>query len=267
MMGSPNMIGVLIKPLEKKSMGSIVAKFAFPQMTSSYDHDLPLLDFVTREEMSFSVITHIRIPIRYYELGQQYPTILMCHGNAEDIGETDPIAVSREFNANICLFDYAGYGLHSCKNPSEHACKEDVKAVYEYLVTHKRIPQKNIVIYGRSLGTGVACYLAHYLCKRKIPNRLILASPLMSAVKVVTDTWSPFDIFMNYALAPKITSQTLILHGTHDRVIPYSCGHNLSQLFPNLYNMIVLEGCGHNDIFVPAYYGSINDFLKNTATF
>ena len=128
----------------------------------------------------------------------------------------------------------------------------------------KQVGPENIVIYGRSLGTGMACYLAHYLCKKHIPNRLILVSPLMSAVKVITDIWSPFDIFTNYALAPKITSQTLILHGNNDLVVPYSCGHDLSQLFPNLYDMIVLEGCGHNDIFVPSYYFNINKFLTNT---
>ena len=245
-------------------MGNLIAKLAFCRIDSSYDYDLPLLEFVTREEWSFSTVTEHRIPIRFYHLGKHYPTILMCHGNAEDIGMTNPIEVAEQFNANICLFDYAGYGLHSCKDSSESACQEDVVAVYQHLVNIKKVPRENIVIYGRSLGTGVACYLSHYLCQKKIPTRLILVSPLMSAVKVVTDVWSPFDIFSNYVLAPKITCNTLVLHGNNDQVVPYSCGKDLSQLFPNLSDFIVLKGCGHNDLFISDYYLNINKFIKNT---
>jgi pimeloyl-ACP methyl ester carboxylesterase len=245
-------------------MGSIITSLAFPRIVSSYDENIPFLDFVIREELSFSSITSHKIPIRYYQLGKEYPTILMCHGNAEDIGQIDPMMVAKQFNANICLFDYAGYGLHSCRQPSEYSCQKDVIAVYKHLVDIKNIPRETIVIYGRSLGTGIACYLAHYLCKKQIYNRLILVSPLMSAASVTTNIWIPGDIFRNYALAPKIRSCTLILHGNCDQVVPYSCGQDLSKLFPNLYDMIVLEGCGHNDIFVPTYYESIDNFLKNT---
>ena len=249
-------------------MKSLITSIAFPCPPSSYDQDLPLLDFVTRHELSFCYQTSYQIPIRYYQLGKDYPTLLMCHGNAEDIGQTEPTILATQLNANICLFDYAGYGLHSCQRPSEKACQEDVVAVYDYLVNIKKVSPDTIVIYGRSLGTGIACYLAHYLCHSQLTqnSRLILVSPLMSAAGVVTNLWVPGDIFKNYQLAPKITFPTLILHGTQDKVVPYSCGHNLSKLFPNLYQMVVLDGCGHQDILVPTYYNNIKKFLKNTQT-
>ena len=86
----------------------------------------------------------------------------------------------------------------------------------------------------------------------------------MSAARVFTDFWIPGDIFVNCKLAPEIICSTLILHGDYDQVVPYSCGKQLSQLFPNLYGMIILRGCGHNNIFVKPYYDGINKFLEDT---
>ncbi len=242
-------------------MGNIITSIAFPCKLSSYNESLPLLYFVKRDESYMCSTMQQTIPTIYYHLGEKYPTLLMCHGNAEDIGEVDPIRLSNQFNANICLFDYAGYGLHSCKQASEKACFEDVLAVYDHLVKTKKIPKEKIFIYGRSIGTGVACYLAHYLCKQNIPNHLILVSPIMSAARVVTKFWIPGDIFMNYQLAPEITSSTLIIHGDYDTLVPYSCGQSLSKLFPNLYQFVVLEGVGHQNIGVSKFYNSINTFL------
>lgn len=240
----------------------MITELAFPRVACSYDDSLPYLEFITRLE--HPNIIH-RIPIRYYHWNDNQITMLICHGNGEDVGNGDIIDLANKFNINICMFDYVGYGLHSCENPSEGGCQQDVITVYKYLINEKGLRTENLIIYGHSLGTGIACYLAHYICiKENIkPRGLILVSPLMSAIHTVIDASLPGDIFMNYSLAPKITCRTLILHGDKDTVVPHTCGYELSKLFPNLSNFITLYGCEHDIVRNQSYYDAIINFLQS----
>ena len=240
-------------------MGNLISSIAFQPPPSSYDNNISYLEFVTRKDVIYSYHNEYKIPIRYYVKNKNLPTMLICHGNAEDIGQTNPRTLSDQFVSNICLFDYAGYGLHSNRITSEYSCNEDALAVYTYLI--QKLLAENIVIYGRSLGSGVATHLSYYLCQRSIVNRLILVSPLYSAANVITNLYVPGDIFKNYQLAPYIHSQVLILHGNKDNVVPYICGSNLSELFPNLYKFITLDECDHNDIATVEYYNQIKSFI------
>ena len=51
----------------------------------------------------------------------------------------------------MCLFDYAGYGLHSNRVASEYSCQQDVIAVYTHLIKHKKLLAEEIVIYVKNL--------------------------------------------------------------------------------------------------------------------
>lgn len=244
-------------------MGNLIEKVAFVNVECTYNENVKHLQFIEREEYCFSSVSQYKVPIRHLHVNDDYKTILMCHGNAEDIGYNNLETLSEQFNVNVCVFDYSGYGLHTCKISSEDNCKKDVIAVYDYLINTKNINPNKIVIYGRSLGTGLACFLAYYIRNDKDqPQKLILISPLMSAVKIVTNTWVPIDKFMNYKLAPKINCSTLILHGNKDKIVPYECGYELSTGFRNLYKFYTLDGSGHNNIDTHDYYKEINEFLN-----
>lgn len=109
----------------------------------------------------------------------------------------------------------------------------------------------------------VVLWVANILCSRnEIPMGLILISPLLSAVKTVTNFWIPGDMFKNYSLAPGITCSTLILHGDQDTIVPHECGKELSELFPKLHKFVTLEGCDHNNIWVIKYFTEIKEFIK-----
>lgn len=241
-------------------MGGIVSAAAFVCPPSSYDENLSYLEFVTRTGIGTSYTTEYKIPIRYYLKDKDLPTMIVCHGNAEDIGETDPGDLADYFNVNICLFDYAGYGLHSNKQASELSCQEDSIEVYSYLINTKKVKPENIIIYGRSLGTGIAVHLASIFSFYK--NKLILVSPLYSAAYTKINFHIPGDIFLNYRLAPNIKSLVLIFHGNQDKIVPYACGQNLAKLFPNLYKFVTLENCDHNDVFTDEYYLEMYNFIN-----
>ena len=223
-------------------MKHIAPTFAFWSVRCSYDKTLPYLDYTTRKEEDIEY----KIPLRYYFKNETLPTMLICNGCYEDIGWTDPEQLCKDFNTNILMFEYSGYGMHTCKVSSELNCQKDVVAVYEYLIKKTN----NIIIYGRSLGTGTACYLAHYLCennKQNNTNKLILVSPFLSLLQCYFEISLSTDIFKNYEYAPNITIPTLIIHGNNDYVTSYTYGVKLSKLFNNLYKFVILEGRGHGN--------------------
>lgn len=244
-------------------MQAFIASKAFIKVPCSYDSTIPYLEFVGRNTgvvVEGKVLIH-KIPIRYIGDRPNRPTMLVCHGNGEDIGHTKISEWAQIFDINICIFDYAGYGLHSCPTSSENACYQDVAAVYRYLLAKKNVDPKQIILWGRSLGTAVACHLAHSLCASTPPLGLILVSPMLSAVKIVMNIDLPDDMFTNYILAPKITCPTLVLHGDKDPILPYSGGVELSRLFPKLTKFVTLTGCDHDDVWTPVYYEEIKSFV------
>ena len=153
----------------------------------TYDINTPHLTMVPRER---NPLYHV--PAKYINLGYKY-TILMCHGNAEDIGTAPIKDLATQWHANICVFDYAGYGMHTKRDPSEEDCYRDGQTVYGWLLKQGILPN-TLIIYGRSLGTGLACRLARY----KSCLRLILVSPFMSVMltRLPFSLWG--DMFPNY---------------------------------------------------------------------
>ncbi len=96
-------------------------------------------------------------------------TILFSHGNAEDLGMILEwfLEFSQEVHVNILAYDYEGYGK-SKGRPSEEGCYEDIDAAYAFLTQTMRTPPEQIVLYGRSLGSGPSCYLAERLHKAQV---------------------------------------------------------------------------------------------------
>lgn len=86
------------------------------------------------------------------------------HGNAEDLGTIYEwfVIVAMELNVNILAYDYEGYG-RSSGPPTEQLCYEDIDAAYDHLTTTLQQKPHNIVVYGRSLGSGPSLYLAERL--------------------------------------------------------------------------------------------------------
>src|SRR4029077_17108548 len=122
-------------------------------------------------------------------------TFLVSHGNAEDLGDDRYwLEDLRRAGFSIFAYDYEGYGTSEGK-PSEAALYEDEAAAYEYLAVNLNTPPDRIIIFGRSVGTGPATYIA---AKRPSAG-LILQSPFVSTFRVLTRIpLLPFDKFPNY---------------------------------------------------------------------
>lgn len=224
-------------------MQSLINSLAFScPPTCSYDKTLSYLFFIKK------------LPVRYYHDGYDH-TVLLCHSNGEDIGQFNIEALADTWHANICMFDYAGYGMHP-GSASEASCQCDVKTVYHYLLS---LGITNIIIYGRSIGTGVACYLAYYIKK---PVKLILVSPFKSVTQVILNLWCPWDFFKNDKIAQHIAGPVLIIHGCRDRFCDYQSSRELSLLFKNM-TFKTIHGAGHFAINTcPEHDEAIYEFIQ-----
>mmetsp|Transcript_12810 Transcript_12810/g.26061 ORF Transcript_12810/g.26061 Transcript_12810/m.26061 type:complete len:547 (+) Transcript_12810:97-1737(+) len=183
-------------------------------------------------------------------------TLLFSHGNAEDLGmmykRMKDLALV--LCVNILAYDYTGYGLSTGGGgPSENMIYRNIEAAYKYLRVVRNIPASQIILYGRSLGSGPSCYLASKTAlEGDSVGGLILHSPFLSVYKVVADFGFHVagDLFNNEKRAVNIRCPTLIIHGKKDEVVPFWHAPRLLQAIPPEYRAqpFWVEGLGHNHI-------------------
>ncbi len=138
-------------------------------------------------------------------------TILFSHGNAEDLGMMyrRMKEMAMLLCANVLAYDYTGYGLSTPNHttPSEHLCYKNIQAAYHHLTKVMHIPPAEIVLYGRSLGSGPSCYLAQKTAEDgESVAGLILHSPFLSIYRIVIDCRINLvgDMFVNKSRAKDV---------------------------------------------------------------
>ena len=154
-------------------------------------------------------------------------TLLVSHGNAEDLGDDRYWLDSlRHAGFNVFAYDYEGYGTSEGR-ATEKSVYEDEAAAYEFLAVDLKTPPDRIIIFGRSVGTGPATYIA----ARRPSAGLILQSPFVSAFRVLTRIpLLPFDKFPNYKNIRHVHSPVLIMHSHADSVIAFWHGQKMFDL-------------------------------------
>lgn len=198
-------------------------------------------------------------------------TILFCHGNAGNIsGRLETIALFHNLGVNIMVFDYQGYG-RSTGEPSEHHTYEDALAMWNYLTHELKIPPDKLVVMGRSLGGGVAAWLA----SQKEVAGLILEATFTSFKDVAKQTYPflpvsmllqfqyPVEKFVQYLNAP-----VLIAHSSDDELIPFEMGQRLFSKSPEPKSFLELKG-PHSGAFLETgqpYIQAIKQFIEEVTT-
>ncbi len=187
-------------------------------------------------------------------------TLLVSHGNAEDLGDDRYWLESlRHAGFSVFAYDYQGYGTSQGK-PTEKGSYDDENAAYDYLTANLKVPPDRIIIFGRSVGSGPAVYVA----ARKPAAGLILQSPFVSAFRVLTRIpMLPFDKFPNYKRIKQVRCPVLIIHGTRDSVIEIWHGQKLFDLANQPKQFVAVPGADHNDLDLvagPTYPKAIQSF-------
>jgi len=159
------------------------------------------------------------------------PVILYFHGNGGSLRyRTERFRLLVRDGIGLVGVEYRGFG-GSSGSPSETGLIADGEAAYAFAAA--RYPAERLVIWGESLGTGVAVAIA----AEKPVGRLILEAPFTSAAAVAaTRYWYlPVSLLMKDQFRSderigKIAAPVLILHGVHDRIIPFAMGEKMFEL-------------------------------------
>lgn len=174
--------------------------------------------------------------------------------NAEKFSKTFP-------DLTIYLVNYRGYGGSSGK-PTELGLFKDALCVYDTI----KEKHDNISAAGRSLGSGVATYLAE---KRTLKS-LVLITPYDSMLKIVQNKFPFFPIklllkdhYNSLSRAKKISEDILVIAAEFDQVIPMTHTQNLINSFQeNQVQLHVIKQSGHNSLSNHIdYYEALRDFL------
>ena len=188
--------------------------------------------------------------------------IIRCHGNAEDALSTlDMLELLAEAGYTVASVDYPGYGL-SDGSPDEEGCYRNVHRLYDWLIEKRGFKPEDIIIDGFSIGTGPATELA----ATRPCGGLILEAPFLSAPRAVTRVrLLPVDPFPNLKRIGDVKCRVLMIHGTSDRVIPYSQGQALFKLANEPKRFVTVDDGDHNtlvdDMGFDNYYELIKEFV------
>ena len=179
--------------------------------------------------------------------------ILYFHGSAGSLRTWGDVA--RDFTSrgyDILIPDYRGFGKSTGSISNEKQMLDDGLAVYGYL--KKFCPENRIILYGRSIGTGVATFVA----RSGKPRMLILESPFFSLADLAAYHY-PFlpkaliSLFLKYPFRtdlwiPEVACPVYLIHGTRDDIIPFDASASLAPLIKSPHKIIRIEGGGHNNL-------------------
>ena len=186
--------------------------------------------------------------------------LIRCHGNAEDMmGTLWALKDLAEQGYTIAAVDYPGYGL-SDGSPTEEGCYRNVHRLYDWLVETRGFKPEDIIVDGFSIGSGPATELA----ATKPVGGLILEAPFLSAPRVVTRVrLLPVDPFPNLKRIGDVKCRVLMIHGTGDRVIPYSQGQALFKLANEPKRFVSVEDGDHNTLIDDMGFDNYFELIKS----
>ncbi len=195
--------------------------------------------------------------------------MLICHGNYGNIGygqRPEFYASARDLGLNLFVFDYRGYGA-SAGSPDEAGVYEDALASYRYLTDSLHVAPSHIVIFGHSLGSGVATELA----SRVPAAALVLEGAFTSVVDRGQELYPVLPVSLlatqRFASIEKIASvrmPKLFLHSPQDVQIPYAHGERLFAAAHEPKRLVAVRG-GHMDAFrddKATYFGALAELLR-----
>jgi fermentation-respiration switch protein FrsA (DUF1100 family) len=204
-----------------------------------------------------------RVLAWYAEAPPDRPTILYFHGNAGAL-ETRSERIRKYMARGLGVFmmTYRGYGGSGGK-PSEATNVADALLAYDALVA-QGVDPTDVIVYGESLGTGVAAQVA----AAKTVGGLVLDAPYTSMVDLaalhypyIPGRWFMTDRYETRRHIQAVTAPMLIIHGEADDIIPVEMGREVYALATAPKTLKTFPGAGHADHYLFGSYDTIYAWL------
>ena len=188
--------------------------------------------------------------------------ILYFHGNMRNVERYAPfMPVFTKKGYEVWMMDYAGFGKSTGKR-TEQSMYEDAMRIY--WMAAEKFPVTEIIIYGRSIGSGVASWLA----SKEQVQQLLLETPYYSIAELARHYAPIYPVqvlskyeFPIYQFLQNIKIPVTIFHGTNDELIPYKQAKRLGNI--EGVRLITIPGVEHNNLSTfPVYQTTIDTLLK-----
>lgn len=195
--------------------------------------------------------------------------LLICHGNYGNIGygqRPEFYAFARDVGLNLLAFDYRGFG-ESGGAPDEAGLYADAMASWRYLTDSLHVPADHIVIFGHSLGSGVATELATQVDAAA----LVLEGAFTSVVDRGQELYPLLPVkligsqrFPSLDRIGQVAEPKLFLHSPEDDVIPFAHSERLLAAASGAKRLVRVRG-GHMDAFSDdkeTYFGALREIVQ-----
>ena len=191
------------------------------------------------------------------------PTLVYFHGNAGHLGDrAAKLRLYLDAGLGVLIPAYRGYSGNEGR-PSEAGLYHDGRAALSFLNAQGVAPQ-SIVVYGESLGCGVAVQLA----TEQNVGAIVLEAPFTSMAAVAQHhyPWTPArwlvrDRYDNLAKIGGVTAPVLVVHGMADRVVPSAMGEQLHAAAREPKRLALLRSTGHNDMHRNGLVAAVLNFV------
>jgi fermentation-respiration switch protein FrsA (DUF1100 family) len=201
------------------------------------------------EEVTLDTADGERVIVWHVPPRGEQPVALYLHGNGASLRwRSDRFRSLIADGSGLVALSYRGYG-GSSGTPTEEGLIRDAEAAYVF-ATARYAPER-IVLWGESLGSGVAIALA----AEKPVGHVVLQSPFTSAADVAAQRYwfAPVrllmkDQFRSDLRIGKVTAPVLVLHGDRDMVVPFAFGERLYEMITAPKKFVRFPGGGHNDL-------------------
>jgi fermentation-respiration switch protein FrsA (DUF1100 family) len=196
--------------------------------------------------------------------------LLWFHGNAGNLSHRAQglLQFAQLLPAEVLIFDYRGYGRSEGK-PSEKGLYRDARAAWRFLQVERSIAPERIVLFGRSLGAGVAVDLATHVA----PAGLVVESGFSSIPAMARHHYPFIPRFLVRSRMDSLTKirtiscPKLFVHSRADEVAPFELGYALFEAAPEPKMFYEVEGAGHNETSLVggrAYFATLAEFINST---
>lgn len=245
--------------------------------TKQFETDFDNLAGFAKEDSTFTSANGSKLHAWYIPVPHSRGTVIINHGNAGNISYRVPLMeLFLKQKLSVLAYDYQGYGKSEGTPSIDHVC-EDGLAAYDFLTKECGVESKKIIVYGESLGGGVASYIA---ANRKVeaiilqsafsslPHIARLKMPLM---RFYPNFFFPKNCMDSASLLSVEHAPLLIVHGENDTIIPVSEAHKLFDAAVEPRKLVTIENANHNDMYGSQYEASLSsaivDFLQTIAAF
>lgn len=194
---------------------------------------------------------------------EKLPLVIYFGGNAEEVSH---LADYKKYfpNSIMVMINYRSFGLSQGKI-SEQTMFADALEVYDKLITNPEIDANNIIVIGRSIGTGVATYLS----SQRKTNATVLITPYENMIDVAFEKYPfvPISLLIKHRFesdkyAPSIASPMLALISSNDQVIPKHHAYKLKEAWKGKTEALEVNE-DHNSIMKnEEVWKKIEEFVK-----